>query len=442
MDSGEDNESVESEERSSLDSFSGVLQLDVADEDLESVINVPIVDNFEMGGAIVSHNSNLNTESAEIIFDEGLPASHSYLGRDLEEIGGRLIFTELSRVVIPLLPGTYGTLLPGQTFPLTVRDHGRTTLLRKCVEGDHTFGCVSARYLSTAIINKVMFGTTAEIYEFSDDMGAVRIKAKGRQRFRLLSSKTTPSGYRTGEVLILPEIKLSHPFSALQLTSLNSFRVTNKERCRKMESFMLAWPKWVYDMYDVDKLVQRCDELTFLKQGLRKDKVENVMPKDPTELSFWIASQLDSEKRLFMLALNSPIPRLRWLLNFLRKCHQFICGTCRAVIGKQTDCFAMSIEGAQGTYVNPEGYHHDTLTLLKVENVIPISAPSTHFSWFPGYAWSIAVCRHCQKHVGWQFVATNRKLQPTKFWGLSRQSLDTRICTEENMCSLDDLPVM
>lgn len=33
---------------------------------------------------------------------------------------------------------------------------------------------------------------------------------------------------------------------------------------------MLAWPKWVYDMYDVDKLVQRCDELTFLKQGLRK----------------------------------------------------------------------------------------------------------------------------------------------------------------------------
>lgn len=53
---------------------------------------------------------------------------------------------------------------------------------------------IDFRYLSTAIINKVMFGTTAEIYEFSDDMGTVRIKAKGRQRFRLLNSKTTPSG--------------------------------------------------------------------------------------------------------------------------------------------------------------------------------------------------------------------------------------------------------
>lgn len=34
----------------------------------------------------------------------------------------------------------------------------------------------------------IMYGTTAEIYEYSDEMGTICIKAKGRQRFKLLQS--------------------------------------------------------------------------------------------------------------------------------------------------------------------------------------------------------------------------------------------------------------
>lgn len=390
-----------------------------------------------------SHQSQRHSDdppASEETFNEDLPAVHSYLGENLEEVSGRMIYTELRCVKIPLLSGSYGTLLPGQTFPLTVRDYARTEMLRKCVEGDHTFGCLAPR--NPGSLGDSMFGTTAEIYEFSDEMGTVCIKARGRQRFKLISTKRTDTRYRIGEVYILPEIKLQHPFTQLQFSSLNSLRILNKEKCRRIEASLLVWPKWVYDMYDVDKLVERADRLTFLKQGLRTDKGRNVMPRDPSELSFWIANLLDAEKKLFMLTLNSPIPRLRWLLGYLSKNQQYICLGCEIVIGKQSDVFAMSIEGAQTTYVNAEGYHHDTFTLLKAENIVAISSPSTHFSWFPGYAWSIAICRQCQKHLGWQFIATKPRLQPAKFWGLTRQALDTRICSKESLCKAEDMPVV
>ena len=43
------------------------------------------------------------------------------------------------------------------------------------------------------------------------------------------------------------------------------------------------------------------------------------MPQEPTELSFWIATHLDADERLFVIRLNSPIQRLRWLLSLMNK---------------------------------------------------------------------------------------------------------------------------
>jgi cereblon len=45
----------------------------------------------------------------------------------------------------------------------------------------------------------------------------------------------------------------------------------------------------------------------------------------------------------------------------------------------------MSAEGPQGTYVNPGGYVHETLTLLKAQGLkCHDEEPSTDYSWFPG----------------------------------------------------------
>jgi hypothetical protein len=45
------------------------------------------------------------------------------------------------------------------------------------------------------------------------------------------------------------------------------------------------------------------------------------LPKDPTELSYWVAQAMPllDEQRLSLLQINSPIQRLRWELCVLEK---------------------------------------------------------------------------------------------------------------------------
>ena len=44
-------------------------------------------------------------------------------------------------------------------------------------------------------------------------------------------------------------------------------------------------------------------------------------------------------------------------------------------------------------------------------------------SFLLSYAWTICQCRYCDSHMGWKFTATDKKLSPKKFWGLSRRSI-------------------
>ena len=60
------------------------------------------------------------------------------------------------------------------------------------------------------------------------------------------------------------------------------------------------------------------------------------------------------------------------------------CRRCLLAVADQSDIFAMSVEGPQGTYVNPNGYVHETLTVYKAKDMITRGLPSTEASWFPG----------------------------------------------------------
>jgi cereblon len=104
----------------------------------------------------------------------------------------------------------------------------------------------------------------------------------------------------------------------------------------------------------------------------------------------------------------------------------FICKRCRNKIAIYNDIFAMSKDSVNANYCNPAGYIHETLTVTKTLDgaVRMVDRASVEFSWFPGYAWQIAICSNCQTHVGWRFIAVvNKNLRPRVFFGLSCKSL-------------------
>lgn len=103
----------------------------------------------------------------------------------------------------------------------------------------------------------------------------------------------------------------------------------------------------------------------------------------------------------------------------------FKCKRCRNPIAIYDDIFAMAKGNVNANYCNPAGYIHETLTVKKtLENSLKmVDRPSTDFSWFPGYAWQIAVCLKCHTHLGWKFIAVVKNLRPKTFFGLSNKSL-------------------
>lgn len=370
-------------------------------------------------------------------FDTALPVKHSYLGNDLEELRGRTMLDDGSYQTLPLLPEPGVVLVPGQTLPLTVFYPPTISMLRRTISTDRTFGVVCIRYISSNPPTLSDVGTTAEIYEFQDEeeTAGFKIKAKGRQRFRIIETQRQIDGNITARVKVLPEVILPGPLSEVRLTSLDRHRssvVQQKRGFRERDAILTRWPAWVHSQYDCQQLIGKIMiQLSHLQLG----KSSVTIPTDPVELSFWVAQNLPlrDEQRLTLLTINSAVQRMRWELCIMEKCKILCCLKCTLRVANQRDVFSMSVEGPQGTYVNSGGYVHETMTVYKARGLRVISElPSTEYTWFPGYAWTTAECRRCQKHMGWRFTATREELKPAKFWGLCRQSLALELQSGED----------
>jgi len=85
------------------------------------------------------------------------------------------------------------------------------------------------------------------------------------------------------------------------------------------------------------------------------------------------------------------------------------------------DLINLSAESNGTHFVNPNGILHDLFTLTRINGVFTDRrAPSTEFSWFPGYAWSVIYCANCTTHLGWRF--TSPRLLPKEFYGITRRA--------------------
>ncbi|XP_064480332.1 protein cereblon-like [Ornithodoros turicata] len=377
---------------------------------------------------------NNTTSPMDVSYDISLPAQHTYLGDDMEDLTGRTVFEEDSIHTVPVLTSHDVILVPGQILPLQIFRPLEISMMRRIIEEDRTFGIIADGITARANQNrKPVLGTTAEVRSYkeeTDDLSGVStlvVKAEGRQRFNLLSSRRRTDGILTAEIKILPDDPTPDVGEVARLQCLNRFqRPSEINMSRNLGRYGFApltrWPAWVYLQYDAEVLVNR------IKSEL-SEWTENFstlrFPEDPGKFSYWVAGSLllDDEVRLEMLSYDSPIQRLRCELAILRECVVLTCKECRSKVADRGDVFSMSQQGPQGTYVNPHGYVHEMITVRRAKGVYWNGRPSSEYSWFPGYAWTILHCRSCHCHVGWKFTAVEKNLLPLKFWGLCRSAI-------------------
>ncbi|XP_070558131.1 protein cereblon-like isoform X2 [Ptychodera flava] len=383
-------------------------------------------------------------------YDPALPTAHSYLGTDLEEYSGRTVLDDDSYMNLPLLTLPNVVLIPGQTLPLHLFQPRLVAMMKHVLQSNRTFGLVTWSYDDLSgerTMAKV--GTTAEIFSVKEESEAgidtMRMKATGRQRFKLIETRRQADGVTMAKVKILSETELPECLEGARLDSHNRFRLRSVKSSRrrredqdqssqtdiawiKRTRFSPAkltwWPPWVYEQYDCDLLMNRIrTELASWYEGTQTNL--SSLPSNPTAFSFWVANNLplNDRWRLHLLELNSAVQRLRCELSLLKKCTVLCCKECHQQIAKKSDVFSMSLDGPMAAYVNPGGYVHETLTCYRAQGLNLIGRPSTENSWFPGYAWTICQCRGCASHMGWKFTSHKKKLKPEKFWGICRSSL-------------------
>ena len=393
-------------------------------------------------------------------FDRALPGLHTYLGHHLEDVRGlrgrhelRRMLTEekTARVKLPVLVLDGVVLFPGDTLPLMIpagpTDAATRRMLSDCLRAapplQGLFGIVHlnnrrafVRSSSAHMLADV--GTVAEIRQMAEgpnegeESVGMSLTAIGRLRFRVARPddllEKVHGAWRGGlmgvpclgvEVDLMAEMGVAPPGPprGAFATGLNRHRAavsagrfTPSMAKRKPQSTLplTALSAMVYTMFDAFALAERLHSSPYLRLMCGD---ADALPRDPTALSFWVASHVPASEsqRARLLALPSTVGRLREELRMLRrsKVEDMIiaCGSCRSPLSSLSELVVMSEEGASGVYVNPHGVVHDMFT---VGRVIPSAvalegSPETAHSWFPGYAWTVAYCRRCFNHLGWRF---------------------------------------
>lgn len=59
------------------------------------------------------------------------------------------------------------------------------------------------------------------------------------------------------------------------------------------------------------------------------------------------------------------------------------------MIARRSDMLVMSSDGPLGAYVNPHGFVHEVMTLLKANDLAIGGPPVKEYSWFPGYSFHL-----------------------------------------------------
>lgn len=96
---------------------------------------------------------------------------------------------------------------------------------------------------------------------------------------------------------------------------------------------------------------------------------------------------------------------------------RIVCRRCATFLSEEKAVFSVTEGGAVQVFPNPSGWLRKIVTVRWAENLVPVSRPTTDFTWFAGYAWTIVTCAGCAAHLGWLYEdVANQSI--ASFYGL------------------------
>ncbi|KAJ2945064.1 hypothetical protein O0L34_g9122 [Tuta absoluta] len=378
-----------------------------------------------------SDPESTDEETAEY-FDISLAASHSYMGESMQPLSGRSILEAGWTGLVPVL-AHHGAVFPGETVPMLLQHADDAAILTQAIDQDKLFGLLCPDESGTMVSG---YGVLCEVYEASlgeppppppspRSPPGLTFKARASHRFRFVDmpKRSIPmhlySRMRFQKIMVLPEIQPGDPLQHSRLLSLDPLRrgrTPLDRRLRSLDAAGTAWPLFVYEIFDYSRMRSLIQD--YFKTIMLADK----LPEEPVSLSFWVARNLalTPRDRLALFVVDNALLRLHMAVKDITRKSVLCCATCANEIARRDHIFAMSSEGVHSNYTNLGGYMHDIVTVSRAVNTELTGAPSSEYSWFPGYTWTIAVCSACMAHVGWRFDAMRRTLRPAQFYGLCR----------------------
>jgi hypothetical protein len=69
---------------------------------------------------------------------------------------------------------------------------------------------------------------------------------------------------------------------------------------------------------------------------------------------------------------------------------------------------SFAIEPHEHTFRNPAGFSFHVLCYSDAPGAADAGEPTTLACWFPGYAWTYAICKQCHGHLGWWYSGRDR----------------------------------
>ena len=70
---------------------------------------------------------------------------------------------------------------------------------------------------------------------------------------------------------------------------------------------------------------------------------------------------------------------------------------------------AIEVGGAhRHRFVNPAGLEYE-IACFRQASCLADGEPTLEFTWFPGFAWSYALCANCRAHLGWLYESESAR---------------------------------